>query len=273
MANNTHSFFYNWRNRSYIVHTPPNYSKYKKYNVMFNLHGGGSSASGQQTISNMDTVADFLDKWIVVYPNGTGPSLFSKTGLTWNAGTCCSDALKNNVDDIGFLKEVKNRVAKTYSTTNKFYICGYSNGAMLAYYQHLEGHFNGIASVAGSLPIPILHTSALSPVPVIHIHGTADQHIPYNGGVGSDAVVHVPHVSVDDSIAFWIKNNSANSAPSFTSGSEFECYTYEGNYPVTLVKIIDGGHTWPGGKLISPSLGKLATTVSASGLILSYFNE
>ncbi len=271
MADNTHSFFYNWRSRSYIVHTPPNYNKYTKYNVMFNLHGGGGNASGQQTISRMDDIADALGNWIIVYPNGTGAGLFSKTGLTWNAGTCCGDALTNNIDDIGFLKEVKNRVTKSYST-NKFYICGYSNGAMLSYYQHLQGYFNGIASVAGSLPIPVAHTLPVAPIPVIHIHGTADQHIPYNGGVGADSIVHVPHVSVDDCISFWIKNNSANSAPSFTSGKDFECYAYEGNYPVTLVKIIDGGHTWPGGKLISPALGKLVTSVSASGLILSYFN-
>ena len=45
------------------------------------------------------------DGFIVVFPNGFS-RLKSGRFATWNAGNCCAGARDENVDDVGFIRQV-----------------------------------------------------------------------------------------------------------------------------------------------------------------------
>jgi polyhydroxybutyrate depolymerase len=64
------------------------------------------------------------------------------------------------------------------------------------------------ATMLGACPSP-------APVSVIHIHGTADHNVPYNGGPG-DGVAHIDGPSVPAVIAAWCATEHCAS-PAVTS--------------------------------------------------------
>src|SRR5437773_1561304 len=72
----------------------------------------------------------------------------------WNAGTCCGAAARENVDDVGFLKAVIDRVSKQLPVDQKrIYIAGFSDGGRMAYHAacQLSSTIAAIGVVSGSL--------------------------------------------------------------------------------------------------------------------------
>lgn len=65
----TYSFTHNSIVRSYIVHLPTGYNASNQYALVINMHGYTSTASQQQSYSQMNVVSD-TGKFIVVYPDG-----------------------------------------------------------------------------------------------------------------------------------------------------------------------------------------------------------
>src|SRR4029453_15280983 len=95
--------------REYLVHVPKSYRR-KSVPMLLALHGGGGDAHYQADDSKYGLNGKSEQAgFIAVFPNGY--SRF-KSGIlaTWNAGGCCAGAQKNNIDDVGFLREVIRRV-------------------------------------------------------------------------------------------------------------------------------------------------------------------
>ena len=86
-------------------------------------------------------------------------------------------------------------------------------------------------------------------IPIIHIHGTSDNTVPYNSTFDGS-------MYVSQSIAFWREFNGlteeyVNSVPNFDifDGTTVEDYTYSKDGSTTLfkhLKVIGGGHQWFG---------------------------
>ena len=119
------------RRRTYLVHVPAGAST-TPLPVLMAFHGGGGNASGFQRYAELDRVAD-RERFIVVYPNGTGP--LPNRLLTWNAGDgCCGYALTNAVNDMGFAATVLSDLEGRIPIDRKrVYATGHSNGAILAH--------------------------------------------------------------------------------------------------------------------------------------------
>jgi polyhydroxybutyrate depolymerase len=96
------------------------------------------------------------------------------------------------------------------------------------------------ATMLGSCPSP-------APISVIHVHGTADKRVPYNGGQG-EGVAHVDGPAVPALIAGWRATDDCASPVSTTRGkvttSTADCAA---GRAVELVTIAGAGHQWPGG--------------------------
>jgi len=78
-------------------------------------------------------LSDLADRegFLVVYPNGI--TLFGWF-QHWNAGHCCGRAMKDQVDDVGFISTVIEEVRRDFRVDpSRIYMVGYSNGGMLAY--------------------------------------------------------------------------------------------------------------------------------------------
>ena len=120
---------------------------------------------------------------------------------TWNAGTCCGYAVSSNVDDAGFVRDLIDRLeANACVDRRRVYAAGMSNGAELSHRLacDLADRIRAIGPVAG-----VDVTTACAParaVPMLEVHGTADQNVPFDGGLGcGPSGVSTP--SVADTVA------------------------------------------------------------------------
>src|SRR5689334_19667474 len=201
------------RGRNYIVHSPQAASTASKP-VVINLHGGGGNAKNQQSYSRMDVLAN-REGFLVVYPNGTGR--FGDHLLTWNAGTCCGSALKDNVDDVGFVRAVIDDLAqRTPIDRSRVYATGLSNGAMMTYRLAAEAPdlIAAIAPVAGAMVLSAFNPKR--PVPIMHIHSVDDPRALYAGGLGPAFPLtnsRVEHPAVEDVIARWVEFDGCAKPP------------------------------------------------------------
>ena len=247
-----HEMEYDGLTRSYRLHLPADYDGSTPLPLILGLHGGTGTARHFERTSGL---ADLVDEFgfIAVLPDGTGRL------QTWNAGYCCGAALRDAVDDVGFIRAlIENLQAEYNIDPARIYVMGHSNGAMLAYRlgAELSDVLAAIGPVSGTIGGQakgnddlLLIPAPTEPVSVIAIHGREDEAVPYDGGFsdgtfGSGRV----DVAVADSIAFWREYNNCSTEPEITTANnlvyERSTCTPEG-VEVVLITIEDGGHTWP----------------------------
>ena len=186
----------------------------------------------------------------VVFPEGSG----ERRG--WNAGFCCGTALRQDIDDVGFILELVERIDGI--DPNRVFLAGMSNGAMLAYRIAAEQpeRIAGMVAVAGaiggtgrdgtpaySIPLPRFA------VPVMIVHGRADPFVLHEGGVS--AVLGIPgrhNASVEEAIDFWTRVNDCahrviirdRMKPTLTLSRGRQCAA------TVVAWSLDGfGHAWP----------------------------
>jgi polyhydroxybutyrate depolymerase len=218
------------------------------------LHGGGGNPEQFARNSGLTRPA-LAQGYAVIYPAGSG----RRSGmLTWNGGYCCAYAARQNVDDIGFLDSVVADAAKRFGLdAQRLYVTGMSNGSVMAevYGAARASKVRAIGAVSGSLDVD--HTRITGPVPILVIHGTADDHVPFAGGVGPEGKVPVDWSSVDQVVAAFVraagvplvkadrvidpvKDSTRVLASDYTDSA--------GRVMVRLLAIEGGGHVWPGGR-------------------------
>ena len=265
--------------RTYGVYVPSGYdfSGATPAPVVLILHGGFGSGLQAFTTARLAALADARGV-IVVYPDGVAGSLGVRT---WNAGTCCGYAQATGIDDIGFIDALLDRLESDLCIDRRrVHATGMSNGAQLSHRLacDLSWRIASVAPVAGTD-----NTTACAPtrpVSVMHIHGTADQHSPYGGGVGC-GVSGNGSTSVADTIARWQDRDDCpgGAAPRFVEG-DGTCMTYgrcRNESEVVLCSVIGGGHTWPGGEpSMIPGIGSCpfgfkSETFDASARALDFF--
>ena len=104
------------RTRTYTVHLPRGIGDEHTYPLVLVFHGGGGNDDNAARTTGFSALAD-KEQVIVVYPNGTG-RLNDKI-LTWNTGNCCGYALDNNVDDVGFVRALIEKLQSEYPINPK----------------------------------------------------------------------------------------------------------------------------------------------------------
>ncbi|HET6227551.1 MAG TPA: PHB depolymerase family esterase [Bacteroidia bacterium] len=253
--------------RDYRIYIPKIYKSGTAVPLVLNLHGLTSNAQQQEAYANFQPIADTAN-FIIVSPNGTG----SPRG--WNN----FGPLGTGVDDLGFLSALIDKISASYSIDkNRVYSTGMSNGGFMSYDLacFLNTRIAAIASVTGSMITS--HFKACNvkrPTPVMEIHGTADNTVPYNGG-GS-----LSFTPIDTLVSFWVKLNKCN-APVVTNlpdvnkndGSTVIHYVYDhgqNNTSVELYKVVGGGHAWPGAPF---NLSGTNQDFSASNEIWRFFSK
>ncbi len=235
---------YDGLDRTFILYIPASYSDSEPVPLVFNFHGYTSDAMSQMFYGDFRSIADTAN-FIIVHPMGTigadGQTFFN---AEWGA----------EVDDIGFSGALIDYVVDNYSiNTDRIYSTGMSNGGFMSYTLacNLSDRFAAIASVTGSMT-SIQQSNTCQPnrpIPVLEIHGTNDDVVPYNGNNWM--------APIDDVILFWVDHNQCEEIPSVTSiedtdmtdNSTVEKYLYNNGdqgTTVELMKITGGGHTWPG---------------------------
>ncbi|MFT4614962.1 MAG: polyhydroxybutyrate depolymerase [Bacteroidia bacterium] len=243
--------------RNYRLHVPHNYQPDREWPLVVAIHGAYSTASYHEQRTGFSRVAD-TEGFIVLYPKGVG--LFGFLTF-WNAGHCCASSLARNIDDIGFIFAAIEDAAQLLNIDrSRIYVTGFSNGGMLAHYIGAERSHSvaAIAPVAGTLggsqsPVrPVWRVPvAARPLPVMIMHGTADDRVPYRGGPRPDRPNGQQYLSVQDSVDYWRLQNGCTDTSSAEQGYDQllqltrwqDCVS---GSEVSLWSLQQWRHTWPG---------------------------
>jgi polyhydroxybutyrate depolymerase len=174
------------RKRTYRVYVPRSLPRHRPVPLLVALHGGFGSGTQFEANSGFDVLAD-RQHFIVVYPDGIpirSRGAFANARV-WNGGRCCGPAARQQVDDVGFIRQLIDHVSRQHDIDPKrIYAAGHSNGAIMSYRLacELSDKIVAIGVQAGSLEVD--NCRPTHPVSVLHIHGSADRNIPINGGQG-----------------------------------------------------------------------------------------
>ncbi len=256
--------------REYQLYIPAVYNGNTAVPVVFNLHGYTSNNLAQAFYGDFRPIADTAN-FLVVHPNGT---LDGQGNRFWNTFLGNS-----NVDDVGFISNLLDTLQANYNIdANRVYSTGMSNGGFMSYSLacELNDRITAIASVTGTMIQSKLNAcNPERPVPVMQIHGTADNTVPYNGSA-INTFVGIPAL-----VNAWVDFNQCNPTPIITQvpntnmadGCTAERQLFTGGdqgSTVELYKINGGGHTWPGASF---NIGVTNQDFSASQEIWRFFSQ
>ena len=210
--------------------------------LLLALHSLAKSAGWFEAARHLDLEAARIGA-LVAYPDGIGHS--------WDAGTCCGVAARTDVDDVGFLAAVISDVeSRVPIDRRRLAIVGSSNGAMMAYRFACERSdlVHVIVSMSGTDVAPVC--ALAQPVSLLHVHGAADDTVPY-AGVASSGLDTSGFPPVRAVVADFARRDGCS--------GEFDDRPYAGRDDVsvatatgcpgrTAVRLVVSrtlGHTWP----------------------------
>ena len=268
------SFDHGGMTRFYLVHVPKSY-RGQPMPLLLALHGGGGNADYQANDSKYRLIAKSEQAgFIAVFPNGY--SRFGSKLATWNAGACCAGAVRNQVDDVGFIRAVIQRVERQANVDpRRVFATGMSNGAMMSWRLACEApEVRAIAPVEGTD-----NTAACTPthpVPVIEFHAINDEMVNFNGGLGPKSFTQVNFTSVPATQAKWVVLDRADAKAKrvlTVAGAHCDLHPARpGGAPVELCVTDSGGHSWPGGGT-QQGRKQPSMAISANDLMWSFFSS
>lgn len=265
------------KERTVFVHVPSLYNPTKGMPLIVAFHGYGGNAEQMREQTGFDAESGKRG-FITAYVQGTG---LAQKGF--NAGDCCGQpAWQADTDDVGLAREIVKKLSEEYCVDpSRIHNAGFSNGGFMSYRLVCEASdlFASVASVSGVLGVPPEACKPTRPVPIVHIHGTNDKTVSYEGGGaagGLGSLVGIKFRSVAESVealrkAFTCKETSR---PITTQGAEdTRCEEWSGcgeDAAIELCTVTDGGHQWPGGK--PTPVGGKTSSFPATKTILDFFD-
>jgi polyhydroxybutyrate depolymerase len=228
--------------RSYQLHLPPDPTS-NSLPLVLAFHGWLGTGRAMERLTGLSAHAD-RRRLAVVYPQGLG--------FSWNSGTGAGYADRHDVDDVGFISALINRLPEEIPLdTSRIYAVGMSNGAVFTHRLGcaIAAQLTGIATVAGSLASGVAEACRPArPLSVLQIHGAADATVPLEGGMirfnGGEVL------SATDSVRHWARRAQCPVAPVSTVLAEgVTSQRFAGcarGAAIELVVIEEAGHVWPG---------------------------
>ena len=183
------------------------------------------------------------------------------------------DPSRTGSDDTNFISALIDSLVGQGADATRVYAAGYSDGGFMSERLACE-----LSTKIAAFGIDAGAVIANSPTyckpavqrPKLYILGTADNVVPYNGGmVGVD--------SAAASMAFWVGlqhcgGTVASTLPTLVSdGTTVQLTDYTGctaGNDLRLYTVYNGGHAWPNG--ITQSVGKTTQNLDATGIIWSF---
>jgi polyhydroxybutyrate depolymerase len=229
--------------REYSIYVPVSYDGTTNFPLLFNLHGGGGTNSVWQASSDMRPIADTAD-FILVYPQAR-PDPSDGNSFNW------IPKVPGTFDDVPFFSSLIDTIASNYQVDqNKIYACGYSLGGDMTFELgcKLNNRIAAIAPVARTMQAnPNSFCSPAHPTGVLTILGTDDFVSVYNGIVFGGIEYYISAAATH---RYWaIQNNCDTTAAVNIVSPSVERYTWStvsGCTYVEELKVIGGGHDWPG---------------------------
>lgn len=235
----TQTFEWQGVQRQYILRTPsqPN----ETMPVLFFLHGLGDNITRIDNEFHFSQIADEFG-WAIVVPQARNEGY----GTMWNAGL-----MSSSTDDSGFLMALLDSLGTQYPLDmDSVFFTGFSMGGFMTHRMAIEygDRITACAPVSGLITFSMAAQSAV-PMRMLHIHGTSDPVVGYDGG--SQYFGSTLGLSVDAILNYWKSANVTTDAPVIDTfpdlqndGLRFVRYTFKGEKELQHIKVIGGNHTW-----------------------------
>ena len=279
----TLAFNHGGLNRTAQVFVPPGALPSDSLPLVLILHGFTQNGQTMLNSTGFNALAQQY-RAVLAYPDGVNAGWNTQSGIP-GASTA---------DDVGYLLALADSIHARWGTRyQRLFSCGFSAGGFMSYRLACErpDRFEAVASVAGTMSNTAFAACLGPPLPptfhvrVLHIHGTADGVVSYAGGNGN--------ISAEQTVQSWVNRSQCPNQASLVAlpnlntvdGSYAEEYTYAPCAPlappghlgsnragkVVFIKIIGGGHTWPGNTAPFFGLGNLNRDFQASARMMEFF--
>ena len=226
--------------RSCAIITPPSVTAGEKLPVVVLLPGLGAGPVEIQGVGDWRrAVVD--RRFMLVSPQGVADS--------WNAGSCCGIARGAGVDDVDYLNRLIDEVsARSDVDPKRIFMAGFSNGGMMTY-RYVCAHGDRLAAAASVAGTKVISCAPPHPVPMLHIHGTGDQVVPYGGGQGIGGVLlNTTFAAVPGSVAELASQERCPAPVAVSDEGRVHIKEWagcSGDVRVRLVTIDNWPHEWP----------------------------
>ena len=237
--------------REYYYYEPSDAPDYCP--LVFVFHGYSGDAEGMIQFTDFNDLADEYG-FAVCYPQGTEDNQGEQF---WNVGYAFHE--NEYIDDVAFTSGLRQLLVDTHGLDgSRVFATGFSNGGDFCYLLACEAstEFRAVAPIAGILMSDI--QAECSPeymVPILEIHGTADDVSLYDGDLENvDGWGSYP--STPDAMAFFVNlfgislqesGTFPDAVPWDESTVDYQKWGVDGACPqVWLYTVQGGGHSWPG---------------------------
>lgn len=279
------SISYDGVERTYQVYLPNNFNESSPAPLVLALHGGGGTGANFEDDVSAGTLTTAAEARgvILVMPDGLDKR--------WNDGRTEIFGNDSMYDDVGFISTLIEEMIENYGVdSNRVYATGISNGGFMSMRlaMDLSNKITAVAPVTAQITEANLLKVPEFPISIMIVNGEDDPLVPYNGGCiavpltteCSRGEVLSTQETIEKFISYNQCGNSSETEPLIDTipndGTSVEITTYNGceqGTQVVLVKVIGGGHTWPGGKQYLPirTVGAVSKEINASEMILDFF--
>jgi polyhydroxybutyrate depolymerase len=237
--------------RRALFAVPPGQDGHHRLPLLIGLPGYGQTSedlAAQSRIPARATAAGML----AVLPQAAGPN------KSWDLSGNTSN------DDVALLSALLTRLATTEcADPERVVITGISDGGDMAVFAAcaLPGTFRAVVTVAASIG----PREGCARIRIIAVHGDADDVDPYQGKPGPPGYLATPPAAV--AIGAWAALDGCRTAATTRVAPHIVATTYPCG--AQLITVNGGGHTWPGGAPVDPSLGVTTSEYDATARILT----
>lgn len=242
--------------RSCLVHLPPSHDRKRGMAVLIALHCSGGTGRAMADMTGFSAMGD-KEGFIAAYPDGIVGDNRGWNALFGKPIPGGHGAQVDDVDDVGFIRELIDLLHKTHHTDPaRVFICGHSSGAYTAYRAAIDlpdriaatGVVNGslgIRLLDGKPSVPEIPTPP-APVSVIHICGAKDNLVKFEGCQTERVIVK----SVPACVEHFVKANECATPGKESHDAEHgvKRTIYSGGKAgteVDLVVVENCNHNWP----------------------------
>lgn len=221
------------------VYRPSDYDPARAYPLVVLLHGYAANGFVQDLFFGTSARVD-AEQFLLVVPEGVSDAMGHQY---WNAGPCCTFGA-NPPDDVAYLVGVVDDVARTHHVDRtRVYALGHSNGGAMALRLACDAPetFAAVASLAGIAPILESDCAPSSvPVSVLHMHGTADEVVAYDGVTVPTGIVLSTYPSAHEAVRRFASRLGCDTASPPTPGVAFDFDTLLAGDETSVETYVDG---------------------------------
>ncbi|WIM67336.1 PHB depolymerase family esterase [Corynebacterium breve] len=257
------------RDRTYIAIVPDEMPAAADVVIYFHGSMQSSNVARNFTGNTFDALAD-QHGVVICYPDGVHHH-FNDSRRDFNEAT-----RRLRIDDVGFTRELVAKLRDDYSV-GRVFAAGYSNGGQMVtrLLHDAPGLLDGAALFAAPVPAEqnmLSDAAGWEPTPVLMVHGTADDMVPYAGGAAGYAGHQRGEVrSAIATAEYYAGLNGSSEHQRFDPMDTVVVDRFTGGATTELWSVEGMGHVVPSPKQLDARIGPGTDVFTGAEVVAKFF--